>query len=114
MSRRAADNLREVGDFARFSGQATRATFSVWHYVGELLRQAGVLVLGTTIVIFGMVMVVGGECGLLTVYLLRGIGASTFAGFTTAICGIREMWPYMFAYVFAADSFDDVEYVFAG
>lgn len=99
---RLADAVREVGDFADFSRRATTATLGVWHYVGELLRQAGLLVLGTTVVIFGMVMVVGGECGLLTVYLLRGIGASTFAGFTTAICGIREMWPYMFAYVFAA------------
>jgi phospholipid/cholesterol/gamma-HCH transport system permease protein len=102
MSQRPSGSVSEVGDFAAFSGRAVRAVFGVWHYVGELLRQAGVLVLGTTLIIFGMVMIVGAECGLLTVYLLRGIGASTFAGFTTAICGIREMWPYMFAYVFAA------------
>ena len=102
MSRRPSSGVSEVGDFADFSRRSIGAVFGVWHYVGELLRQAGVLVLGTTLVIFGMVMVVGAECGLLTVYLLRGIGASTFAGFTTAICGIREMWPYMFAYVFAA------------
>jgi len=102
MSLRPSDGVSEVGDFAAFSRRSVGAVFGVWQYVGELLRQAGVLVLGTTLIIFGMVMIVGAECGLLTVYLLRGIGASTFAGFTTAICGIREMWPYMFAYVFAA------------
>jgi len=102
MRRQISDGVQEVGDFADFSRQATAATLRVWPYIGEVLRQCGVLVLGTTIVIFGMVMVVGGECGLLTVYLLRGLGASNFAGFSTAICGIREMWPYMFAYVFAA------------
>jgi phospholipid/cholesterol/gamma-HCH transport system permease protein len=100
--RRPLGGVREVGDFAGFAGRAASGTLRVGHYIGEVLRQAGLLVVGTTVVIFGMVMVVGGECGLLTVYLLRGIGASTFAGFTTAICGIREMWPYMFAYVFAA------------
>jgi phospholipid/cholesterol/gamma-HCH transport system permease protein len=102
MRARLAASLQEVGDFVDFSRRATVATASVWHYIGELLRQCGVLVLGTTVVVFGMVMIVGGECGLLTVYLLRGLGATNFAGFTTAICGIREMWPYMFAYVFAA------------
>jgi phospholipid/cholesterol/gamma-HCH transport system permease protein len=30
------------------------------------------------------------------------IGASSFAGLATQICGLREMWGYMFAYVFAA------------
>jgi phospholipid/cholesterol/gamma-HCH transport system permease protein len=102
VSVRVRNGIREVGDFAHFAGRAARASTGVWPYVGELLRQTSILVLGTTLVVFGMVMVVGAECGLLTVYLLRGIGASTFAGFTTAICGIREMWPYMFAYVFAA------------
>lgn len=97
------DGVREVGDFAEFSGQAVRSVpAAALHYIGEVLRQAGILVLGTTLVVFGMVLVVGGECGLLVVYLLRGVGASSFAGFATAICGVREMWPYMFAYVFAA------------
>ena len=100
--KRIREGVQEVGDFADFSRQATTSTVGAWHYVGEVIRQCGFLVTGTTLVIFGMVMIVGGECGLLTVYLLRGIGASSFAGFTTAICGIREMWPYMFAYVFAA------------
>jgi phospholipid/cholesterol/gamma-HCH transport system permease protein len=94
--------LSAVGDLGEFAGRAIIETTRTGRYFSEVLRQCGILITGSAIIIVGMVMVVGSECGLLTVYLLRPIGASGFAGFTTALCGLREMWPYMFAYVFAA------------
>lgn len=94
--------LSAVGDIGEFAGRAIIETTRVGRYFSEVLRQCGILITGSALIIVGMVMVVGSECGLLTVYLLRPIGASGFAGFTTALCGLREMWPYMFGYVFAA------------
>jgi phospholipid/cholesterol/gamma-HCH transport system permease protein len=94
--------LSAVGDLGEFAGRAIIETTRVGRYFSEVLRQCGILITGSALIIVGMVMVVGSECGLLTVYLLRPIGASGFAGFTTALCGLREMWPYMFGYVFAA------------
>jgi phospholipid/cholesterol/gamma-HCH transport system permease protein len=94
--------VREAGDIAGFSTRAILHAFGAWRYFAEILRQCSILITGTTVVIVGLVTVVGGECGLFNIYLLRPLGASSFLGFTTAICGVREMWPYMFAYVFAA------------
>jgi phospholipid/cholesterol/gamma-HCH transport system permease protein len=94
--------LREVGDIVAFSGRAVFSAGDAWRYFAEILRQCSLLIVGSTVVILGLVTLVGGECGLFNIYLLRSIGASGFLGFTTAICGVREAWPYMFAYVFAA------------
>ena len=94
--------LAETGDLVSFSGQAIVYAAGSGRYVAEILRQCGILIVGTTFVICAMVMVVGGECGLFVVYGLRPIGATSFAGLATQICGLREMWGYMFAYVFAA------------
>lgn len=94
--------LTETGDLAGFSGRAMLSTGGSGRYFAETLRQAGILVMGTTLIIVLMVMVVGGECGLFVVYQLRPIGATAFAGLATQLCGVREMWGYMFAYVFAA------------
>jgi phospholipid/cholesterol/gamma-HCH transport system permease protein len=94
--------LREVGDLTWFSVQAILRVAGAGRYFAEILRQCSILVVGTTAVIVGLVMVIGGECGLFAIYLLRPVGALSFTGAATAICGVREMWPYMFAYVFAA------------
>lgn len=92
----------EVGDLARFSAEAVVHAARGGRYFAEVLRQAGILVTGTTLVIVGLVFVIGGECGLFGIYLLRPLGASSFEGLGTGLCGLREMWPYMFAYIFAA------------
>jgi phospholipid/cholesterol/gamma-HCH transport system permease protein len=94
--------IRVVGEIGEFAWRSIAAVGRSGRYFGEIIRQCGILVTGTALVIITMVMVIGGECGLLTVYLLRPVGAEGFAGFVTSLCGLREMWPYMFAYVFAA------------
>jgi phospholipid/cholesterol/gamma-HCH transport system permease protein len=94
--------VREAGDLAWFSVQAVLRSAGASRYFAEVLRQCAILVTGTTLIVVGLVMVIGGECGLFAVYLLRPLGAASFAGAGTAICGVREMWPYMFGYVFAA------------
>jgi phospholipid/cholesterol/gamma-HCH transport system permease protein len=94
--------VREAGDMASFAGRAVLHVGGAWRYFAETLRQASILVLGTALVVVGMVTLVGGECGLFGIYLLRGIGAESFLGANPTICGLREMWPYMFGYLFAA------------
>jgi phospholipid/cholesterol/gamma-HCH transport system permease protein len=94
--------LAETGDLVGFSATALVYLAGTGRYFAEILRQVGILVVGTTLIIVAMVMIVGGECGLFVVYGLRPIGAESFAGLATELCGVREMWGYMFAYVFAA------------
>jgi len=93
---------REVGDLARFSAQAIVAISGTVRYFAEMLRQCAVLVLGSAIVLIALNLVIGGECGLFITYLTRPLGASSFSGQLMIPCGLRGMFFYMFAYIFAA------------
>ena len=94
--------VRELGDMAAFSTRAIFATPGALRYFAEALRQIGTLVVGTTLVLLALEAVIGGECALFFVYLVRPLGAGSFTGFFEVPCGIRELYPYMFGYIFAA------------
>lgn len=99
---RLAQPLREAGDMATFSLRALIAVGASGRYFAEILRQCSTLVLGSTVILAAMVLILGGECGLFLTYLARPLGAQSFAGALMNPCGIREMYPYMFSYIFAA------------
>ena len=99
---RALSPVREAGDMAAFSGRAIVHAAGAWRYFAEILRQCAILIVGSTLLLVALVFLIGAECGLFTTYLLRPIGASALSGLNLPICGLREMFPYMFAYIFAA------------
>ena len=99
---RALSPVREAGNLASFSLRALVALRGVWHYTAEMLRQCALLITGSALIICAMQFVVGGECALFGNYLLRGFGASAAIGSFTEICDVRELFPYMFGYIFAA------------
>jgi phospholipid/cholesterol/gamma-HCH transport system permease protein len=99
---RALNPIREVGGLASFSLRALVALRGVWLYSAEMLRQSALLITGSALIICLMQFVIGGECGLFGNYLLRGFGASAAIGSFTEICDVRELFPYMFGYIFAA------------
>ncbi|MBK5110235.1 MAG: ABC transporter permease [Thermoleophilia bacterium] len=74
----------------------------VFRYFGEALNQAGILVLGSTVVIFGLVFVIGLTCGIEGAYFNRSVGAPAYAGVFAAWCDLREAIPYAFGYMLAA------------
>jgi phospholipid/cholesterol/gamma-HCH transport system permease protein len=74
----------------------------VFKFFGEALRQAGVLIVGSTIVIWSLCFIIGLQCGIEGAYLLRAQGAPAFAGVFSAWCDLRELVPYGFAYMMAA------------
>jgi phospholipid/cholesterol/gamma-HCH transport system permease protein len=94
--------VREAGELSAFSLRALVALRHVWHYSGEMLRQCSTLILGSALIICAMQFVIGGECALFGNYLLRSFGASASIGSFTEICDVRELFPYMFGYIFAA------------
>lgn len=94
--------VREVGEVAGFSARAVFELHGVARYAAEILRQCGVLILGTTLIAAFAVMVGGGECGLFSGYAFRTIGAEALTGYGSAICGLRELYPLIFGYIFAA------------
>jgi phospholipid/cholesterol/gamma-HCH transport system permease protein len=92
------------GEIAAFSVRVLGLVFSgrVFLFFGEGLRQAGILIVSSTIVIWGLVFITGLECGIEGAYLLRAQGAPPYAGVFAAWCDLRELVPYAFGYMMAA------------
>ena len=66
----------------------------VMRFFGESLRQAGILILGSALVIWGLFFIGGLTCGIEGAYLLRAQGAPAYAGVFSAWCDLREVIPY--------------------
>src|SRR5947207_2724129 len=66
------DLTASLGDIVRFSGSVFGDILNgrVFHFFGEALRQAGILILGSALVIWGMVFILGLECGIEGGYFL--------------------------------------------
>ena len=98
------DWLTSLGDIARFGARVMGIVYSgrVLPFFGETLRQAGILILGSAIVIWGLVFILGLTCGIEGAYFTRAQGAPAYAGVFAAWCDLREVIPYAFGYMMAA------------
>ncbi len=96
--------LDSLGEIARFGARLSVLVFSgrALRFFGESLRQAGILILGSALVIWGLIFVLGLQCGIQGAYLLRANGAPAYAGVFSAWCDLREIAPYAFGYMLAA------------
>src|SRR5687767_15928647 len=98
------DWIASFGDIAKFCARVVGAVFSgkVFHFFGEALRQAGILILGSALVIWGLTFILGLQCGIEGAYFSRSVGAPSNAGTFAAWCDLREVVPYAFGYMLAA------------
>src|ERR687885_2647525 len=98
------DWVASFGDIVKFSSRVFGEIFRgrVFKFFGEALRQAGVLIVGSTIVIWSLCFIIGLQCGIEGAYLLRAQGAPAYAGVFSAWCDLRELVPYAFGYMMAA------------
>ena len=96
--------LVDVGLIFKFSGLIVRDTLTgrVLRFFAETLRQAGLLIVSSTVVIWGLVFIIGLQCGIEGAYLLRSEGAPQYAGVFSAWCDLRELAPLCFGYMMAA------------
>lgn len=97
--------LAATGEIVRFTGNIVRDVWSlrVLRFFGETLRQAGILILYSTLVIWSLVFITGlGPCGIEAAYFNQSVGAPTYAGVFSAWCNLREVVPYAFGYMMAA------------
>lgn len=94
----------DFGRVVRFGTEVTVDIFNgrVMTFFGEVLRQAGVLIIGSAIVIWILMFFVGLQCGIEGAYSLRAFGAPAYAGVFTAWCDLREIAPYAFGYMMCA------------
>src|SRR5213595_2813462 len=98
------DWVASFGDIVKFSARVFDEIFRgrVFRFFGEALRQAGVLIVGSSIVIWSLCFIIGLQCGIEGAYLQRSVGAPAYAGVFSAWCDLRELVPYAFGYMMAA------------
>lgn len=94
--------LTTGGEIIRFSWQVFRALPDVRTHWTEVLRQAGVLVISSGLIIWAMQFVMGTMCGTEAIYSLKQVGAPIYSGIFNAWCAVRELVPYMWGYILAA------------
>jgi phospholipid/cholesterol/gamma-HCH transport system permease protein len=104
LATRVGDALFSLGEGTRFCGRVLWAVGRgrVLRYLGEALRQAGVLITGSMLIVLGLVFVLGAECGIEGAYGAKAVGAGSSVGAFTALCDLREVIPYAFGYMMAA------------
>jgi phospholipid/cholesterol/gamma-HCH transport system permease protein len=96
--------LAALGDIIKFAARVFGEVFGlkVFRFFGEALRQAGVLILGSTLVIWSLAFILGLQCGIEGAYFNRSVGAPAYAGVFSAWCDLREIIPYAFGYMMSA------------
>jgi phospholipid/cholesterol/gamma-HCH transport system permease protein len=96
--------LAATGELGHFAGNVLRDVYGlrVFHFFGEGLRQAGILIVSSTLIIWSLMFVLGLECGIEGAYFLEAQGAPAYSGVFTAWCDLREIIPYAFGYMMAA------------
>jgi phospholipid/cholesterol/gamma-HCH transport system permease protein len=98
------DWIATFGEIAKFTSRIVGEVFGlrVLRFFGEALRQCGILILSSTLVIWGLVFIIGLQCGIEGAYFNRSVGSPAYAGVFAAWCDLRELVPYGFGYMMAA------------
>ncbi len=98
------DWIASFGEIVKFCATIVAEVFSlkVFRFFGEALRQAGLLILSSTLVIWGLIFIIGLQCGIEGAYFNRAVGSPAYAGVFAAWCDLRELVPYAFGYMMAA------------
>jgi phospholipid/cholesterol/gamma-HCH transport system permease protein len=76
------DWIASFGDIAKFCARVVADVLGgrVFRFFGEALRQAGILILGSALVIWGLAFILGLTCGIEGAYFNRSLGAPAYAG----------------------------------
>jgi phospholipid/cholesterol/gamma-HCH transport system permease protein len=96
--------IESFGEIVKFCSRIVYEVFTgrPLKFFGETLRQAGILIVGSTLVIWGLVFITGLTCGLEGGYFTNSNGTPAYAGVFDAWCDLRELVPYAFGYMMAA------------
>jgi phospholipid/cholesterol/gamma-HCH transport system permease protein len=96
--------VTSLGEIASFAARVMAGVFSgrVLRFFAEALRQAGILILGSALVIWGLAFILGLQCGIEGAYFSRSTGAPAYSGVFAAWCDLREVMPYAFGYMMSA------------
>jgi phospholipid/cholesterol/gamma-HCH transport system permease protein len=94
--------LIEAGELMTFVGRTVAGLDRVPRYTSEVLRQAAILVRGSTLIVLAMCTFIGMTAVVFAYFFLKSTGASDYTGLFTGIVMPRAAVPIMFGYVFSA------------
>ena len=96
--------VSSFGEIVKFGAKVVGEIFSgrVLKFFGEALRQAGILITSSTLVIWGLVFIIGLQCGIEGAYFTQSEGTPAYSGVFSAWCDLRELVPLVFGYMMAA------------
>ncbi|AEH08896.1 protein of unknown function DUF140 [Candidatus Protofrankia datiscae] len=90
--------IRDLGEIARFTVTSVRRMPGVRHYGSEVLRQAGIMILSSSGIIWFMMGMLAAEASLEGHYLLSQLGAGSYTGVFTSTADYTvapEMWGWI-------------------
>ena len=96
--------IESFGEIVKFTSKIVGEVFRgrAFKYFGESLRQAGILIVSSALVIWGLIFIIGAECGIEGAYFDQANGVPAYSGVFAAWCDLRELVPYAFGYMMAA------------
>jgi phospholipid/cholesterol/gamma-HCH transport system permease protein len=90
------------GEFAGFTVRGFAGFRKLPQYTGEVLRQIGILVSGSVLVIVFISFIAGASCGIAAEAIGQAIGASIVGPLFSSFCVNREIVPFIFGFIVAA------------
>ncbi len=74
--------LAATGEISRFTGNILRDVWGlrVFRFFGEALRQSGILIISSTLIIWALMFILGLECGIEGAYFTEAQGAPGLLG----------------------------------
>ena len=91
-----------AGAFAAFTLRGLRGFKHLPGFAGEVLRQIGLLALGSVLVIVFVSFVAGASCGIAAEAIGQAVGASIVGPLFSSFCVNREVVPFIFGFIVAA------------
>jgi len=98
-----ADVIRRGDEVLRQDRDEGDQRPACWGFIGETLRQAGILITGSAVIVLGLVFILGLQCGIEGAYAAKSVGRDVVDGARSRpLCDLREVIPYAFGYMMAA------------
>jgi phospholipid/cholesterol/gamma-HCH transport system permease protein len=91
-----------AGEFFGFALQGLRGFRHVGGYSAEVLRQIGLLVSGSVLVVVFIAFIGGASCGIAAEAIGQAVGAGIAGPLFSSFCVGREVVPFIFGFIVAA------------
>ncbi len=91
-----------AGEFFGFVYESVRGFRNVGNYSAEILRQIGLLVSGSVLVIVFISFIAGASCGIAAEAIGQAVGVGIAGPLFSSFCVGREVVPFIFGFIVAA------------